>query len=221
MNPQPASAPGSALAVARVSRYGDRALLVELDSLSDVLSAYRRLQALRLPGVVDLVPAARTLVVLLDEEAPAASSTIADALRAGAATPTGDADSTRTVEIRVVYDGEDLPDVARALGVSADEVIRRHAGPEYIAAFSGFVPGFAYLVGLDRTLVVPRLASPRVQVPAGAVAIADRYTAVYPRVSPGGWRLIGRTDLTLFDPARQPPALITTGTRVRFSPVDP
>ena len=118
--------------------------------------------------------------------------------------------------IEVVYDGEDLHEVARITGLDPEEVVRRHRDGDYEVAFCGFSPGFAYLRGLDPALVVPRLPSPRTVVPAGSVAVADTWSAVYPRRSPGGWRLPGRTDAVLWDLARPAPALLVPGTRVRF-----
>jgi KipI family sensor histidine kinase inhibitor len=195
---------------------GERALLVELAGLEDVLGLHAALAAGAPAGVLELVPAARTLLVVFD---PAAT----DAQRLGAALESmeyspgahGDGDA---VEIRVVYDGEDLDLVAEHAGLSREEVVERHAGGAYVVAFCGFAPGFGYLTGLDERLHVPRRDSPRTRVPAGAVAVADRFTAVYPRASPGGWRLIGRTGATLWDASRDPPALLAPGTRVRFVP---
>jgi KipI family sensor histidine kinase inhibitor len=122
------------------------------------------------------------------------------------------------VELPVRYDGADLIPLAAELGCSPEALLQRHAAGEYTVAFCGFAPGFAYLSGLDPALHVPRLASPRTAVPAGSVAIAGEYTGVYPRSSPGGWRLLGRTDAVLWDLDREPPALLTPGTRVRFVP---
>jgi KipI family sensor histidine kinase inhibitor len=121
--------------------------------------------------------------------------------------------------IDVVYDGADLAQVAAETGLSIEEVVARHRAGRYQAAFTGFAPGFAYLSGLDPLLEVPRLAQPRPVVPAGSVAVADRYSAVYPRATPGGWRLLGRTAVTVWDPARLPPALLTPGVPVRFRDV--
>jgi 5-oxoprolinase (ATP-hydrolysing) subunit B len=122
------------------------------------------------------------------------------------------------VTLAVYYDGADLADVAQLAGCSVDEVVRRHSGAEYTVAFCGFAPGFAYLTGLDPSLHVPRLSTPRARVPAGAVGVAGEYTAAYPRASPGGWRLIGRTDAALWSLERADPALLVPGTRVRFEP---
>lgn len=124
------------------------------------------------------------------------------------------------VEIPVRYDGPDLESVAALWGVDPGIVVARHLGAEFRVAFCGFAPGFAYMTGLPADLAVPRLPSPRPRVPPGSVALADVYCGVYPRASPGGWRLIGRTDAVLFDPDRPDPALLTPGTRVRFVRVD-
>jgi KipI family sensor histidine kinase inhibitor len=195
---------------------GERALLVELDDLDAVLGLHAALEATPPRGVTELVPAAQTLLVAFD---PAATdeARLATALRETRFEPGARADGP-LVEIPVEYDGEDLADVAAASGLAADEVARLHAAGEYVVAFCGFAPGFGYLTGLDERLHVPRRESPRTRVPAGAVAIADRFTAVYPRASPGGWRLIGHTGATLWDVDRDPPALLSPGTRVRFVP---
>jgi KipI family sensor histidine kinase inhibitor len=118
------------------------------------------------------------------------------------------------VELPVTYDGPDLDDVADRWGCRAEEVGTRHQAVELVAAFCGFAPGFAYLAGLD--VDVPRLATPRARVRAGSVALAGRWCGVYPTASPGGWRVIGHTDAALWDPRRDPPALLAPGTRVRF-----
>ena len=201
----------------RISAYGDSALLVHMDDLGAVHEAYRRLRAARIPGVVDLVPAARTLLVVTEPGAadvPRIEDCLAVPSKTEAASAAGE-----LVRIPVSYDGEDLEDVARLVGITVEEVVTRHSAREYVAAFCGFLPGFAYLTGLDDSLHVPRLGTPRVRVPAGSVAIADQFTAVYPRESPGGWRLIGRTQHQLFDIGREPPALLSPTTRVRFEPM--
>jgi KipI family sensor histidine kinase inhibitor len=136
--------------------------------------------------------------------------------------PAGEPVGTRAgepVEVPVRYDGEDLPEVARLTGLDAEEVVRRHTAPTYTVAFLGFSPGFPYLVGLDKALVVPRRDTPRTQIPAGSVGLAGDQTGIYPTASPGGWQLIGRTDLALFDPERDPPALLGPGGRLRFTAV--
>jgi KipI family sensor histidine kinase inhibitor len=121
--------------------------------------------------------------------------------------------------IPVVYDGADLAYVSQQTGLSRESVTRMHAEREYLVYMLGFVPGFAYLGDLHPALVIPRRASPRTRVPAGSVAIAGAQTAVYPLTTPGGWHLIGSTPLGLFDPERNPPALLAPGARVRFEPV--
>lgn len=129
----------------------------------------------------------------------------------------------RIVEIPVHYGGDAGPDlaaVAEHCGLTPDDVIRRHAAAEYVVYFIGFQPGFAYLGGLDEALHTPRRAEPRVSVPAGSVGIGGAQTGIYPLATPGGWQLIGRTDLALFDPQSDPPTLLAPGDRVRFVPVD-
>ncbi|UKJ65855.1 5-oxoprolinase/urea amidolyase family protein [Cellulosimicrobium cellulans] len=200
-------------------RFGETALLVDLPDLAAVRSLHRALTAEAPAGVVDVVPAARTVLVRC-----AAPTAVADArtwvedalLRA----PSDDGPTTAgsVVEILVHYDGPDLEDVARWAGVSAEEVVARHSGREYEAAFGGFAPGFAYLTGVDPLIAAPRLATPRTRVPAGSVALAGELTAVYPGESPGGWRLLGHTDTRMFDVHRDPPALVAPGARVRFVP---
>lgn len=192
---------------------GERAVL--LDQLGADPAAWSvGLRSLALAGVVDIVPAAETVLVSCATSADLAlvRTRLADVapadLEAGAA----------SVEIRVRYDGADLDDVAAATGLARDEVIAAHAAPIYEVAFCGFAPGFGYLRGLDERLHLPRLPTPRVAVPAGSVAIAAGYTAVYPHSSPGGWHLLGTTDAVLFDPGREPPALLAPGTFVRFVP---
>ena len=193
---------------------GRRALLVELD---DVLGFQEALSRLEPAGVEELVPAARTLLVRFD---PA----VTDAGRLGAllreVSPVDTAVSASAeVVIPVRYDGEDLADVAAEAGLSVSEVISRHSEGSYVSAFCGFAPGFAYLSGLDPVLHVSRRSTPRTRIPAGSVAIAGEYSAVYPRASPGGWRLLGRTDVPVWDVDRDPPNLLPPGTRVRFEAV--
>ena len=122
----------------------------------------------------------------------------------------------RLVELSTTYDGDDLDDVARRWDMTTDEAVATHTGTEFVVAFVGFAPGFAYCTGLPAELAVPRLDRPRPKVPAGSVGLAGEYTGVYPTASPGGWRLVGRTDAALWDADRDEPALLTPGTRVRF-----
>jgi KipI family sensor histidine kinase inhibitor len=194
---------------------GGRALLLELEDLDAVLGLHAALRDDAPRGVRELVPAARTLLVTFDPAATDAER-LGDALQAVEFSP-GAHGEGELVEIPVTYDGEDLDAVAAHAGLSREEVAERHASGEYVVAFCGFAPGFAYLTGLDERLRVPRRESPRTRVPAGAVAIADAFTAVYPRASPGGWQLIGRSDADLWDVGRDPPARLTPGTCVRFT----
>jgi len=196
----------------RVRRCGETALLIETE---DVLGWYAALTARPLPGVVDLVPAARTVLVRYEPtvEFGLMVSRLSDV------TPVSAAVSGDEVTIPVRYDGADLADVAKATGLAEDEVVTVHTGAEYTVAFTGFAPGFGYLTGLDERLRLPRRDTPRTRVPAGAVAIAGEFTGVYPRPSPGGWHLLGSTTVPLWDPAREPPALLRPGTRVRFEAV--
>lgn len=188
--------------------YGDTALLVETDAPLALAAALS--DGLGLPGVV---PAARTVLVPLVADRRRTEELIRVALAAPA-----EPVPPREVTIDVTYDGADLDAVAAETGLSATEVVDRHAGADYTVAFCGFSPGFAYLTGLPAVLHLPRLATPRTRVPAGSVAIAGGYAGIYPRSSPGGWRLLGHTDAPLWNLDRDPPGLLVPGTRVRFRP---
>jgi KipI family sensor histidine kinase inhibitor len=128
------------------------------------------------------------------------------------------AESTDLIIVPTAYDGADLAELAATCGLTPEEVIALHSGATYTVAFCGFVPGFSYLVGLPAALHLPRRVTPRTRVPAGSVAIAAEFTAIYPRESPGGWHLLGATDLVLWDDGREPAATLPPGTRVRFQP---
>jgi KipI family sensor histidine kinase inhibitor len=198
-------------------------VLVELPGLDEVLALRASLTNQPLDGIEEMVPAARTLMLRVD---PARLSVghIADALAQrdlSASRSTPGAAQGPLVEIPVVYDGEDLAEVARLSGLTVEEVVRRHQDSEFTVAFCGFAPGFAYMVGGDPALQVPRRATPRPQVPAGSVALGGVYCGVYPQATPGGWQLIGRTPLAMWDADRDPPALLSPGTRVRFRAVEP
>jgi KipI family sensor histidine kinase inhibitor len=199
-------------------RCGREAVLVEVDDLDAALALYAALRAARLPGVTDLVPAARTVLIRLD---PAVTSPAAIREATGALVPdrAGRAYAGE-VEIPVVYDGPDLAEVAGHLGIPADEVAARHAGARWTVAFAGFAPGFGYLTGDDPTLDVPRRREPRTRIPAGSVGLAGRFSGVYPHDSPGGWQLIGRTTARMWDLDRAEPALLVPGVQVIFKAVD-
>ncbi|MGY4767264.1 5-oxoprolinase subunit B family protein [Kribbella sp. CWNU-51] len=194
----------------RILPSGDRGVLIELDDLDQVLGYYTALAADPPADVVDIVPAARTVLVTTAGSLDALSST----LRSVTPTP-GTRAAGDLIEIPVTYDGEDLQDVADLLGCAASEVVTRHAGEEWTVAFCGFAPGFGYLTG-SSSWDIPRRQSPRTKVPRGAVALAGEFSGVYPRESPGGWQLIGRTDVKIFDQERDPAALFHPGRRVRF-----
>jgi KipI family sensor histidine kinase inhibitor len=205
----------------RVLPAGRHALLVELESQQDVLGLHAEI-ARRLeredgwpwPRPTDVVPAARTVLIDgLVDPAPVAAA-LPDWDAAPVTAPGGD-----TVRCPTVYDGPDLDEVAAHWGLTRREAIELHTSTEFVVAFCGFAPGFAYLTGLADDRGVPRRQTPRTQVPAGSVALAGEYSAVYPRRSPGGWQLIGRTELALWDPERDPAALLTPGVRVRFEQV--
>ncbi|WP_188825386.1 5-oxoprolinase subunit PxpB [Brucella endophytica] len=189
-------------------------VLVELAGLDQVLALSAALESDPVPGIREIIPAARTLLVSYDTGEIGADALVrALASRAGGERKQL---SSALVEIPVRYDGEDLPEVAGLLGMSVDEVVRLHTQSEYVVAFMGFAPGFGYLAGGDLRLTVPRRISPRTQVPAGAVGLAGEFSGVYPKASPGGWQLIGSTPLAMFDIDRDPASLLQPGSRVRF-----
>ena len=198
----------------RVLTARDDALLVELDDLDQAVALYESLLADPVRGVGMPVPGARTLLVPFRPSAITAAELAAELRsrpleRRAAAT-------ARTVEIPVRYDGADLAEAAELLGWSPDELVRRHTGAAWTVGFVGFAPGFAYMTSDDAELVVPRRSTPRTRVPAGSVALAGQYSGVYPRESPGGWQLLGRTDAPVWDVTRERPALLLPGDRVRF-----
>ncbi|MBH9987668.1 5-oxoprolinase subunit PxpB [Bartonella sp. W8098] len=208
------------------------AFLIELADLEETLALFDRLQQEIRRGekdrqgqenlqvqesfqaIVEIIPAARTLLVRFD---PAfADENTLETQIAGLKLEKGQQKSGKLVEIPVVYDGEDIDDVAALLKIDREEVIRRHTESHYQVAFCGFAPGFAYLTGGDPIFNVPRRASPRKSIPAGSVALAGKFGGVYPQPSPGGWQLIGRTDVKMFDLDREPPSLLKPGDRVHF-----
>ena len=191
-----------------------QSILVELADLQQTLALLGALQAQSIEGVQELVPAARTILV---QFASHIISTAQLVNRIAACDLNGEVQrSDVLVQIPVRYDGEDLAEVAQILGISPEEVVSRHTGSEWSVAFTGFAPGFAYLSGGDPIFNVPRRATPRTKVPAGAVALAGTFSAVYPQASPGGWQIIGVTDEAMWDLSRDLPALLQPGYRVRF-----
>ncbi len=207
--------------------FGESALLVELaDSFDESTVAWARAlaDAWEAAALGLAVPAYASVVLTFDPDARAPADAERDALRLLAPGPSiaqpipGRRMDVGLHEIPTRYDGPDLADVAERSGLSADELVAVHSGREYTAFFLGFLPGFAYCGRLDPRIVAPRLDRPRERVPAGAVAVADGQTAVYPSASPGGWRLIGSTDVVMFDPSAADPSRIRAGDRVRFVP---
>ncbi|WP_019925867.1 allophanate hydrolase subunit 1 [Nocardia sp. BMG111209] len=204
----------------RIRPAGDRALLLEPPDRDALAALTGRLRERTVDGVADILPAARTVLVTLSPGSD--PDAVAQLLREAAASapPGGDHDSGEPIVIPVHYDGADLPDAARLLGISEQELIARHAGYEWHCAFVGFAPGFGYLEAPQANLSVPRRDRSLTAVPAGSVALAGGYSAVYPRRSPGGWQLIGHTDTVLWDLTRPDPALLRPGSRVRFAVAD-
>jgi KipI family sensor histidine kinase inhibitor len=212
------------LSLLRAQPLGDSALTIAFgteksgDLLKRVHAAAFAVSAAALPEVEDVVTAYLSLAVFYDSGKTSYSEVAAKMLdvceRASIAEPARDA--SRTHEISVTYDGPDLEDVSISLGLSTEDVIGRHLARTYSVDLIGFVPGWAYLSELDPTLHLPRRAQPRPRVPAGSVAMAGAQTGVYPLVTPGGWYIIGHTNTVMFDPARDPPAILRPGDKVRF-----
>jgi KipI family sensor histidine kinase inhibitor len=195
--------------------YGDRGLLLEFDTTAEVLAWTDALHEAAMRGVLDIVPAARTVLLKLDR--PDRQAAIRGLLGRMKVAPGGAATtSAEPTVIDVVYDGADLAEVAELTGMTPVQVIAAHTADPWTVGFCGFAPGFAYLVGGDQRLAVPRRSEPRQSVPAGAVGLAGEFTGIYPRRSPGGWQLIGHTDAALWDIDRPDPALLTPGMRVQF-----
>lgn len=198
----------------RVLPSGSAGLLIELEHLDEVLALYPSLTELRLTGVVDIVPAGRTVLVVID---PAVTdlATVERAVRT-AQPRHAQREAGEHVDIPVVYDGEDLAAVAAILQCDVPELIHRHTSDHWTVAFCGFAPGFAYIAGASDAWDIPRRQSPRTRVPTGSVGLAGEFSGIYPQASPGGWQLIGHTEVTVFDLERDPPALLRPGTQVRF-----
>jgi KipI family sensor histidine kinase inhibitor len=215
---------------ARLLPSGRAAILVECDSLADVLALHDALAATAPDGLVELVPAARTLLVSVDparlplESASswvraAAAGAEGGATHAASASPAGATEAGFVIDVD--YRGDDLADTAELVGVSVEHLVARHVATAWRVAFIGFAPGFGYLVADDWPFDVPRLDVARTRVPSGAVGLAGGFSGAYPRESPGGWRLVGRTDAALWDPHAESPALLVPGRTVRFRAVDP
>jgi inhibitor of KinA len=224
----------------QITPVGDSALIVRLrdqfedapeETLDEVLRAFQLLQNAAIPGIVELAPAYTSVGVFFDPIATSKASTrpgqafewlterVRGVVAAGAERGRTRKGDVRLVEIPVCYDpvfGVDLEDVARHAQVSTKEVVDLHTGAEYRVACIGFVPGFPFLAGLPKTLATPRRATPRKEIPPGSVGIGGAQTGIYPLRSPGGWNLIGRTPLKLFEPATDPPTVLCAGDRVRF-----
>ena len=208
--------------------YGDSAVIVYLGSQLDrsvnqqVHALASRVMRAQLPGICEVVPGYISLVIHFDPlqtSLPAVMDGVNDLHASLGQQPLPQA---RRVEIPVCYGGEwgpDLDFVARHAGLTTAEVIRRHAAAEYTVYMMGFLPGFPYLGGLDVSIAAPRLETPRRRVPAGSVGIAGEQTGIYPLASPGGWRLIGRTEVALFDLTARPPCLLAPGDQVQFIPI--
>ena len=211
--------------MATIERASDQALAVVFDETiteaagRDVRRLHAWLEDERPAGVSDLHPAYATLLVRFDPLSVDAAALVGEIERRLAGLGGRPAETPRVWEVPVRYggaEGPDLPEVAAATGLGEDEVVARHAAAHYEVCFLGFTPGFPYLAGLPDALTTARRATPRRTVAAGSVAIAGRQAGIYPIDSPGGWNVIGRTDLVLFDAARQPPARMRPGDRVRF-----
>ena len=199
----------------RILTASDRALLVEAADLDQAMRLNLAWEGVS--GIVERIPGARTVLVRFDPLRVSAAD-LAEVL-AATEVDTAHLPGAGEVTVPVRYDGEDLDEAASLLGVSAEELVNRHLAADWRVAFSGFAPGFGYVVSGDPLFDVPRRSSPRTRVPAGSVALAGAFTGVYPRESPGGWQLIGRTDAVMWDIERNPPALLSPGTAVRFEQV--
>ena len=215
-------------AAPRILPAGDSALVAEYGEAIDarvnarVRQLQRALEAAGHAGLVELVPTYRSLMVHYDPMVASHAAVAGLVLEAAGHLPDDPREPIRVVEIPVLYggpEGPDLGDVAARAGLREAEVVALHAAADYLVFMIGFMPGFPYLGGLPPAIATPRLATPRTLVPAGSVGIAGAQTGIYPSASPGGWRLIGRTPVRLFDTRLEPPALLQAGDRLRFVPV--
>lgn len=189
---------------------GTDSLLVEVDGADEATALYAEARRRRVQAV-DIVPAARTVLFAGVQDVPDLVGQVT-----GWSPKAADPGRSRVFEVPTVYDGPDLEAVARMWDMSTREVVHTHTATEMVVAFCGFAPGFAYCTGLPDRLTVPRLENPRTKVPAGSVGVAGEFTGIYPTASPGGWRLLGRTELTLWDDTREYPATLAPGAVVRF-----
>jgi KipI family sensor histidine kinase inhibitor len=207
----------------QIHAMGDQGVLLELQSNAAVHAVAAAARERFGDQLIEIVPGHRTLLLVSPAESVTPDfSELASVAGATCGEPRADAadlPDASVITIPVHYDGDDLNVIADALGVERERVIRLHSASIYSVAFMGFAPGFPYLVGLPPELELPRLEVPRLQVPAGSVAVAAGYCGIYPRSSPGGWNLIGSTDVILFDSERDPPAFLAPGDHVRFEPV--
>ena len=201
--------------MSRVRPFGESAFLVEVEGPEAAQGLRSSLAADPVEGVTGLVPGRASLLVEFDALAVDAGVL---ATELASRPPLPEAIGRERV-IPVVYDGPDLAEVAGLAGLSAEAIVEAHAAGEHRVLFGGFAPGFAYVGGLPHAWHIPRLATPRTRTPAGSVAVADGMTGIYPAELPGGWRIIGRTPVTLFDPRRDPPVYLEPGDRVRFAPM--
>lgn len=208
----------------RVLTMGDSAVLAEVGSIEEVLALTGSVREILTDAgeSVEFVPGARTVLVRArpGTDLDTVRGAIATAALAPKPVAAADPPPGKVIEIPVRYDGPDLADVGRLCDLTPEEVVAAHTGSRWRVAFGGFAPGFAYLVGGDPRLEVSRRASPRTRVPAGAVGLAGEFSGVYPRSSPGGWQLIGTSDVVLWDTERTPPALLQPGMWVRFVATD-
>lgn len=196
--------------------------MIELPDNASVHVAARLARELYGERLEEVVPGHQTLLLVWSAGSDMNDfSELAAAVASSEKSSHGAPGRSEAIRIPVTYDGADLENVASQLGVSARDVVELHAGAEYTVAFMGFAPGFPYLLADEPSalLALPRLPTPRTEVPAGSLAVAAGYCGIYPRSSPGGWNLLGRTGAVLFDPERDRPALLEPGTRVRFEPV--
>ncbi len=217
---RPAASGGAPPRVGALRPAGDRALVVDVDDTAQAALLAARMSAHPLPGQRDAVCGARSVLLVLDRRPDPALVTarVDELLQEAGAGEAARAGAEHVVE--VLYDGEDLDEVAAATGLGRDGVVAAHTSAPWTVGFGGFAPGFAYLVGGDPALEVPRRSSSRPRVPAGAVGLAGHHSGIYPRSSPGGWQLIGRSAARLWDAERTPPALLAPGDTVRFTAVE-